>query len=79
MSSSITTNINSKLRENQFTMMVKHGVILATRASVILSVVFTTKSSTTGEIYSMYHLAVQGRVSLNNSLSGLSSSMQILI
>ena len=25
---------------------------------------FTTKSSTTGEIYPMYHLAVQGRVSL---------------
>ena len=41
--------------------------------------VFRTKSSTTGEIYSMYHLAVQGRVSLKNSLSGLSSSMQILI
>ena len=33
----------------------KHGTISATRASVILSMVFTMKLSISGEIFSMYH------------------------
>ena len=34
--------------------------------SVILSTMFTMKSSTTGGIYSMFHRVAQGRVSLKN-------------
>ena len=44
----------------------KLGAVLVTHVSVILSTMFTMKSSTTGGIYSMFHRVAQGRVSLKN-------------
>ena len=44
----------------------KLGAVLVTHVSVILSSMFTMKSSTTGGIYSMFHRVAQGRVSLKN-------------